>query len=501
MVQIMREVQPVGPYRLAGYSFGGTLAYEIATQLRGEDDSVEFLGMFDTHCDNGAATPEERSEEDFLLRVLYQSVKGDPRSEELIEELRSSSEVQDFETLAGFGQELSLLPPELTVTDIRAVTKVAQAVVLANAQYFTQPIHIPVHLFLAQGSKDPDLRGCDGWTDVLTHEYLRVIPVPGTHSSMFQIPNIDSLGGAFSAALQATARDGGVRAKRAYAPLVPLQRGRAGVVTPLVCVPGAGASVVSFNDLSESLGKGRPVYGLQPRGLDSLQVPHTSLSATVECYLQALQETHPLGPVHLLGHSFGGWIVFEMACRLEAVGRETASITMVDSEVPDVGGSPLRQYSHVDVLLRWIETLEMNLETPLGIGMEELAVQSSKVGQLALIHERLVQYGVLSKTFTPDHLRGPLNVFAAALRTRYTPRSIYRGKVHLTLINDAKLDEVSNQRNKEELVEGWHHWAPDLEVFDAPGTHMTTLKTPHVDALATRLLAIFGDGDRTQTWR
>ena len=44
---MIRAVQPDGPYRLAGWSFGATLAYEIATQLIGDDASVEFLGSLD----------------------------------------------------------------------------------------------------------------------------------------------------------------------------------------------------------------------------------------------------------------------------------------------------------------------------------------------------------------------------------------------------------------------------------------------------------------------
>ncbi|MEX5585754.1 thioesterase domain-containing protein, partial [Pseudomonas lurida] len=37
-----------GPYRVAGWSFGGVLAYEVAMQLLGLDESVAFLGLIDT---------------------------------------------------------------------------------------------------------------------------------------------------------------------------------------------------------------------------------------------------------------------------------------------------------------------------------------------------------------------------------------------------------------------------------------------------------------------
>jgi thioesterase domain-containing protein len=43
----LREAQPDGPYWLAGYSFGGVCAYEMARQLRRDGDEVAFLGVID----------------------------------------------------------------------------------------------------------------------------------------------------------------------------------------------------------------------------------------------------------------------------------------------------------------------------------------------------------------------------------------------------------------------------------------------------------------------
>ncbi|WP_154640318.1 thioesterase domain-containing protein, partial [Serratia marcescens] len=45
---LIREVQPQGPYHLAGYSSGGVLAYAIAEQLQSAGEAVAFLGLIDT---------------------------------------------------------------------------------------------------------------------------------------------------------------------------------------------------------------------------------------------------------------------------------------------------------------------------------------------------------------------------------------------------------------------------------------------------------------------
>jgi amino acid adenylation domain-containing protein len=47
-VREVLTVQPVGPYRLGGYSFGGNVAYEMAQQLQAQGKCVESLVLIDT---------------------------------------------------------------------------------------------------------------------------------------------------------------------------------------------------------------------------------------------------------------------------------------------------------------------------------------------------------------------------------------------------------------------------------------------------------------------
>jgi 3-oxoacyl-(acyl-carrier-protein) synthase/thioesterase domain-containing protein/acyl carrier protein len=47
-IPVIKSVQPVGPYRLAGHSFGGLLSYEIACQLQYNGESIDFIAMMDT---------------------------------------------------------------------------------------------------------------------------------------------------------------------------------------------------------------------------------------------------------------------------------------------------------------------------------------------------------------------------------------------------------------------------------------------------------------------
>ncbi|HEX8904077.1 MAG TPA: thioesterase domain-containing protein, partial [Longimicrobiaceae bacterium] len=47
-VEAMRAVQPRGPYYLAGWSFGGLVAYEMALRLEAAGEPVAFVGLLDT---------------------------------------------------------------------------------------------------------------------------------------------------------------------------------------------------------------------------------------------------------------------------------------------------------------------------------------------------------------------------------------------------------------------------------------------------------------------
>jgi acetoacetyl-CoA synthetase len=56
---LMRRVQPSGPYSLAGYSFGGLVAYELACMLTAAGHAVAYLGLIDVLPPSAALTRRE----------------------------------------------------------------------------------------------------------------------------------------------------------------------------------------------------------------------------------------------------------------------------------------------------------------------------------------------------------------------------------------------------------------------------------------------------------
>jgi len=52
-------------------------------------------------------------------------------------------------------------------------------------------------------------------------------------------------------------------------------------------------------------------------------------------YIQEMQLLQPNGPYHLCGHSFGGFVAFEMARQLQDRGERVALLILFDTIVPD----------------------------------------------------------------------------------------------------------------------------------------------------------------------
>lgn len=51
-IEALRRVYPAGPYQIGGYSYGGTVAFEMAQQLRAQGREVALLAMFDQPAPN-----------------------------------------------------------------------------------------------------------------------------------------------------------------------------------------------------------------------------------------------------------------------------------------------------------------------------------------------------------------------------------------------------------------------------------------------------------------
>lgn len=115
-----------------------------------------------------------------------------------------------------------------------------------------------------------------------------------------------------------------------HSSVVPIQPH--GKLPPLFILHGVGGNVVSFYGLAMHLGADQPVYGIQAQALLAGQSALLRLPDMARYYIQEMRRVQPVGPYRLLGYSFGGTVVLEMAHQLRDAGQEVALLGMLDSK-------------------------------------------------------------------------------------------------------------------------------------------------------------------------
>ncbi|MFI9382032.1 amino acid adenylation domain-containing protein [Kutzneria sp. NPDC052558] len=87
----IQKVQPSGPYRLLGWSFGGVVAQEIAVQLQERGEEVELLASLDSDpLPDGSAIPDDRLLLSNILAFFGHEPDPDPTPARLVELFRAS---------------------------------------------------------------------------------------------------------------------------------------------------------------------------------------------------------------------------------------------------------------------------------------------------------------------------------------------------------------------------------------------------------------------------
>ncbi|WP_263242093.1 non-ribosomal peptide synthetase, partial [Streptomyces sp. A13(2022)] len=116
--------------------------------------------------------------------------------------------------------------------------------------------------------------------------------------------------------------------------LVPMRS--TGARPPLFCAHTVLGLGWEYGWLTDAAPGDQPLYALRPRGMDTgtAELPD-SLPRMAADYVEQIRTVQPTGPYHLLGWSFGGNVVQEMAAQLQDAGEEVAALVLLDSSPVD----------------------------------------------------------------------------------------------------------------------------------------------------------------------
>ncbi|MEX1008956.1 MAG: non-ribosomal peptide synthetase [Acidimicrobiia bacterium] len=257
-------------------------------------------------------------------------------------------------------------------------------------------------------------------------------------------------------------------------------RAGTGTRTPFFCVAGAGSPATSLRALAHALPGDRPCYGIQARGLEERARPDRSVEACARRYLADLRAVQPSGPYLLGGHSFGGLVAFEMACRLEAAGEQVALLTMLDA-LPPGSRPPIPSVTERLQRPREEKTRALRVQelAKSAMGHAQVEVELAWAG---LVPRRLRQYRVFF-------------LLARRMTRKHRTQSTFTGPmllVHAT-VPDPNLPSLGSPSSA---------WAPfvrgPITSIAIAGTHTGIMRRPHVAELASTIDAALDAADHAQ---
>ena len=470
--EIILAELPSGPYRLAGWSAGGVLAYEVARSLAAQGQRVEFVGLIDSwHRGKADAERVEMTLGDRkMLLISYIEYQGYRLADDELAQLHGTADLSQAIDLA---KRNRWIRKDLSAGEFEARMALAYDLRTAAHTYRAEPIEPPVHLFTAHADEAMD--PSNGWGAVLG-DRLRVHPIGGDHWSLMMDPDCAGrLGVAMSMELS--------RLDGARAPTEPGSHPSALIIRSgtsgrdkVFCIPGAGANAASFLDLCAGFPAGPTIIGIEAPGLlgDTTTV---TVEDAARSYVDVIRAMSPDGPYHLIGHSFGGWIAMEAARQLIDASASVAPVMLVDTQHPRERVVADR----AEALREYAKLLELTAGTRFDIG-EDPFDGSDEPALMRILFEKMKQTRLWPGNARLSDLESSIDLFCRQYAMPYRHETPFggRGVLFRAASMDAPEDGVD--------VAAWRRFEPELTVVQVEKCdHLSILTKPSVDRLCEEI--------------
>jgi thioesterase domain-containing protein len=203
----LQAVQPMGPYLLAGWSFGGVLAFEVAQQLRAAGERVEFLGLLDANPVRDPITGLPPDQTRYLALLTDVLAELDRRGLDGADPVG----VAEFATDEVWTVLMGGAPAAgMRVAHLRRNLEIACQSMRGVRSYVPRGYPGDVDLFQANASPARLRADLTAALRGVTDGELRVHSVPGDHNSMLARPQVTVLAEAVDVALDNIIEKAGV---------------------------------------------------------------------------------------------------------------------------------------------------------------------------------------------------------------------------------------------------------------------------------------------------
>ena len=245
--------------------------------------------------------------------------------------------------------------------------------------------------------------------------------------------------------------------------LIPLRK--EGDKNPLFCIHGGEGHVLFYRDLPKYLDRDRPVYTVQPKGINGGDLMHETIEEMAKDYISEIEQAHYDGPVNLLYFCYSALVV-EMTRQLQALGR-SVNLIVVDSYAGTVHKRPKR------TLAKRLNTYAKNfVRNPFTTFKNSVTYRYRK--HLEPYYIRLTGDKVSDRL---RNIRKQLNV----VQNRYSWEKF-----------DANCSIILSKRHPKKLIESmiyaWKFWClSDVNVLYTPGAHLQLFEEPNVKKLGVQV--------------
>ncbi|HET7229172.1 MAG TPA: thioesterase domain-containing protein, partial [Longimicrobium sp.] len=190
----IRAAVPRGPYVLAGWSAGGTIAYEIARRLHQSGEEVPLVILLDTHAPKADWETRSPDQVDLYLRYTHDLAGVAPDLfAELEAELRALPEPERLGGLADWIASAGLPVPEATVAQIARSVRVFATTMRAVNEYELRDYDGDV-LLVEAADGIPGVPAPEGGIAAAWRRHVRghldIRTVPGTHGTLVAEPHV-----------------------------------------------------------------------------------------------------------------------------------------------------------------------------------------------------------------------------------------------------------------------------------------------------------------------
>ncbi|XP_016106540.1 fatty acid synthase-like [Sinocyclocheilus grahami] len=421
-IECVRQVQPEGPYRFAGYSFGACVAFEMCSQLQAAKCPVEYLFLFDgSHSYVAAYTQRYRA-------------KLTPGKESEAETEALCAFIQQFTGI----EYNKLLETLLPLSDLEArVNKAVDLITSSHKNVSRDMLHFAASTFYHK------LKAAD-----------RYVPASKYHGNVTLL----------RAKASSEYGDGLGSDYKLHE----------------VCDGKVSVHVIEGDHQTFLEGEGvESISGIihsslaEPRVSTREAAPLDSIQNLAAYYIECVRQVQPEGPYRFAGYSFGACVAFEMCSQLQAAKCPVEYLFLFDGSHSYVAAYTQRyrakltpgkeSEAETEALCAFIQQftgIEYNklLETLLPLSDLEARVNKA-VDLITSSH----------KNVSRDMLHFAASTFYHKLKAadRYVPASKYHGNVTLLrakasseygdgLGSDYKLHKVCDGKVSVHVIEGDH---------------------------------------------